>query len=657
MKTGELEIICIDDEPMILDYYNEILANKKFSTKMFSSSIEAKRYIDKNFDQIGAIICDYKMPDLDGLSLINDVSSRFGSVPLYVVSGYLNPDLIEQTNGKVAGCFEKPIDPGKLESSVLDLIAKTKSSLVEKIDIGIGFSEEALPRVEELEELFLKMENESSREESVQAVYRILHTLKGTAASVGLTYLAMFCHSFETRLSPIREKREEVESGLISNFLSAQKHLMNFFLELKSGKLNEIIPFEELMCCQENSVENVSGGGISSDKDQKINVSVEVLNGFVEGLANLTIMRNLILNKVESSEYIVPNEKGYLVKFLNEVQKVQNDMKLRAEGLLKIPFNKLNSSLNRNIRDLSQKLKKNVQFKIIGGETLFDYNSLQALSESLVHLIRNCMDHGIENEEIRVKNGKPKDGSIVIEITESPEKVTLSIKDDGGGILPEKIIKKALEKKLLTTEQVARMSESEIFSILFLPGFSTAENISEVSGRGVGLDSVKKSVEVIEGNISIKSQINVGTEFLISIPQNKSVSIVRVMVVLSEEIKRFAVPASELIVVEKVEKLLASNSISKFDNKLFFQVENKLIEVLELSEMDKENVLILTKKENDQCAVLVNQIEISEDVVLRELDPFARTCSVLDRAAISGTHGAMVLLDTKAIKNLIKDAA
>lgn len=657
MKTEDLEIVCIDDEPMILDYYKEVLAkNKSFSTKMFSSSTEAKIYIDKNFDHIGAIICDYKMPELDGLALINDVSNRFGSVPLYVVSGYLNQDLIEKTNGKVAGCFEKPVDGDKLESSVLDLIAKTKSSLAEKIDIGMGFSEEALPRVEELEEHFLKMENESSREESVQAVYRILHTLKGTAASVGLTYLAMFCHSFETRLAPIREGDEVIHSNLISSFLAAQKHLKNFFLELKNGKLSEVVPFEDFMSGEGSVVEEASTA-ITSDKDQKINVSVEVLNGFVEGLANLTIMRNLILNKVESSEYIVPNEKGYLVKFLNEVQKVQNDMKLRAEGLLKIPFNKLNSSLNRNIRDLSQKLKKNVQFKVIGGETLFDYNSLQALSESLVHLIRNCMDHGIESEEIRVKNGKPKNGTIVIEITENSEKVTISIKDDGGGIPPEKIVKKALEKKLLTTEQVERMSESEIFSILFLPGFSTAENVSEVSGRGVGLDSVKKSVEVIEGKISIKSKINIGTEFMISIPQNKSVSIVKVMVVLSEQIKRFAVPASELIVVEKVEKLLASNSISKFDNKLFFQVENKLIEVLELSELGKENVLILTKKETDQCALLVNQIEISEDVVLRELDPFARTCSVLDRAAISGTHGALVLLDTKAIKNLIRDAA
>lgn len=178
-----------------------------------------------------------------------------------------------------------------------------------------------------------------------------------------------------------------------------------------------------------------------------------------------------------------------------------------------------------------------------------------------------------------------------------------------------------------------------------------------MSGRGVGLDSVKKSIEVIGGTILLNSKVNIGTEFIITIPQNKSVSIVKVMVVLSEKIKRFAIPASELIVVENVDKLLSLKLISKFENKMYFQVENKLIEVLELSQLGKENVLILTKKENEQCAILVNQIEVSEDVVLRELDSYARSSSVLDRAAISGAHGTLILLDTKAIKNLIRDVA
>lgn len=640
------EIVCIDDETEILEVYSSLLNEKGYPVKVFRSSLEAKIYIEKNVNKIGAIICDLKMPDLDGVSLLREVSSKFGNLPFFLVSGFIDSSTLSEIEDKIAGHFSKPFNSNILEEKVLNLVSKTKTDFSDKIEFGKGFAEEALPKVLELEQLFLDMEKKPHDKAAVQSVYRILHTLKGTAATIGLSYLAIFCHSFEANLIPIRDHDQTPSKELISSFLKAQAHLLYFFTELQNGSLVEVTEFEEFLNGNSAIPADVPNNIGSSNK---LSVSVDVLNSFVEGIGELTLMRNLIHQKIETItniDFKHSEERRFLIKTLGEMQKIQSSMQVSAEELLKIPFSTITTLIQRNIREVCTKLSKKVTLIIDGASVLFDHKSLQAINDALVHLIRNSVDHGLELPEERASIGKPTVGELIIKVTEESERITLVLKDDGAGINTNKVLEKALKNRLVLPENAENMKPEEINSLIFMPGFSTSDQVTDVSGRGVGLDSVKKSIEAVGGQVSVNSEKGIGTTFTLSVPKNRSVSIVKVAVVKSQKLKRFAVPSNELVVVEKLEKVKSESRILHKDGTSFVQYSGVFLPILELTEQNDSNVLVILKKEKSYAAILADDLEKSEDVILRDLDETATNLVSYKKAAISGNFGVLLLLDT-----------
>lgn len=645
MKNS-LEIICIDDESDILDIYVSILGEKGNPVKPFQSSVEAKKYIEKNVDRIGAIICDVRMPELDGVTLLKEVTSKFGNLPFFLISGFVDSNVLAEIEDKIAGHFVKPFNSTALGDNVLKLISKTETNLSDKIEFGKGFADEALPKVIELEQLFLEMEKRPTDKASVQSIYRILHTLKGTAATIGLSYLAIFCHSFEAKLIPIRDHDQIADKKLISSFLGAQSHLLNFLTDLQNGKLNDIIPFEEFL--DSNGVSNFETPNATATSN-KISVNVETLNNFVEGIGELTLMRNLILQKIETisnEQFRHSEERSFLLKTLGEMQKIQSSMQTSAENLLKIPFSSISTFINRNVREVCGKLNKTATLNIVGDSVLFDHKSLQALNDSLVHLIRNSVDHGLEKAEIRIEKMKPECGNLKIVVTEESENILLTLSDDGGGINTDKVKDKAIKNNLISLSQSEKMSDHEVNNLIFMPGFSTSDQVTDVSGRGVGLDSVKRSVEDLGGSVTVSSQIGVGSTFSITVPKNRSVSIVKVAVVKSKKLPRFAIPANELVIIEKAEKVNEEKRFLIRDGITFVQYLDSFLQVLDLTDRNNAGVLVILKKERALSAILADDIEKSEDVILRELDKIALTIGSFKKAAISGNFGVLLLLDT-----------
>lgn len=653
MTNKSLEIVCIDDEPEILEFYKSILEQThQWPVVTFQSSVEAKSYIERKFDNIGAIICDYKMPDLDGLALLKEISLHFGNIPFLLISGYVDAKLLAEFGSQISAFIEKPIDVNAVLAAVTKIVSKTKDDNIKKMENGREFAEEAIPKVSELENLLLQLEQAPTDIENIQAVYRILHTLKGTAACVGLAYLAIFNHSFESRLMPIRDAKEVLTPELTTSLLAAQAHLMQYFLKLAKGELMELTSFEDFL-------ENPSSGHqLETEKlhASKINVDVTTLNDFLEGVGELTILRNLLLQRIEALGYRLrenQEEWRFLVNILAEMHKTQSSMQKAATELLKVQFGSLLPSLRRNVRDLCIKLGKKMRIEVTGETILFDHNALQALSDSMLHLLRNSVDHGVENPLEREAKGKPAEGCISIKIIEVGEKTIISIADDGKGINPTVIAQKAIEKNLKTQDQIGNMSAQQINALIFESGFSTAEAVTEVSGRGVGMDMVKKSIEAIGGSVSLFSEWGQGTTFEIQIPKNQSLRIIKTIIVNSRNIDKLTIPTEEVIIIESAATVIRESRVLQRNGRTHVLYSGEFICALELSEISEKAVIILLQKENQKYAVVVDNVESSEETVLRELDGYAVKMGLFDKAAISGRHGTLLFLDIATVNKLI----
>ncbi|TCO73137.1 chemotaxis protein CheA [Marinisporobacter balticus] len=248
-------------------------------------------------------------------------------------------------------------------------------------------------------------------------------------------------------------------------------------------------------------------------KQSSINVKVNKLDMLMDLVGELVISEAMVTQNPELQGLNLDN----FNKAARQLHKITNDLQDVVMSIRMVPLSLTFQKMNRLVRDMSKKINKEVELKIIGEETEVDKNIIENISDPLMHLIRNAMDHGIESSEKRVQNHKPKKGKIILQAKNSGGDVLIIVKDDGQGLSKEKIINKAFEKGLIDKEP-KEMTDKEIYSLIFLPGFSTNEEITEYSGRGVGMDVVTKNIERIKGKISVDSIAGQGTTITIKIP-------------------------------------------------------------------------------------------------------------------------------------------
>ncbi len=248
-------------------------------------------------------------------------------------------------------------------------------------------------------------------------------------------------------------------------------------------------------------------------KQSIISVNIQKLDMLLDLVGEIVITESMVIKNPDLEGLELDNfnkSARQLVKLTDELQDVVMSIRM-------IPIATTFHKMNRIVRDMSKRLSKDTELIILGEETEVDKNIIDHLSDPLMHLIRNAMDHGIEDEDERIKNGKSNRGKIVLEAQNTGGDVIIKVRDDGRGIEKEKIIAKALSNGLITKTE-AELTDKEIFSLVLLPGFSTNESVTEYSGRGVGMDVVKKNIEKVGGSISIDSVVNVGTTVTIKIP-------------------------------------------------------------------------------------------------------------------------------------------
>ena len=326
------------------------------------------------------------------------------------------------------------------------------------------------------------------------------------------------------------------------------------------------------------------------------------------------------------------------------------------EAIMKTRMQPIGTVFNkfpRIVRDLSRQLGKKVNLKLEGTETELDRSIIEAIKDPLTHLVRNSIDHGIELPEERVSLGKPEEGLLVMRAYHEGGQVVIEIEDDGLGIDVEKIKRKAIEKGLLDPREAERMSEKEILLLIFKPGFSTAEQVTQVSGRGVGMDVVKTNIEKLGGTIELNTMKSKGTTVRVKIPL--TLAIVPALILTSQG-QRFAIPQvslRELVAINPEKDLL------KIGNTDFFRLRGEIIPVLSLSKVlnrpqqSQEKNLVILNAGDRFFGLLVDQIYDSEEIVVKPLGRWFKNIPLYSGATIMGDGKLALILDIVGLMKML----
>lgn len=342
----------------------------------------------------------------------------------------------------------------------------------------------------------------------------------------------------------------------------------------------------------------------------------------------------------------IPIIKAELEDAANELDRIADHMQSSMMLVRMIPIGTVFSRFPRMVRDLANNLHKNVKLNISGENTEIDKAIIELITEPLTHIIRNSIDHGIEDPEIRSKKKKPRDGIIDLRAYQQGSNIYIEISDDGYGINTEVIKNEGIKRGIVSAQQAAKMSEEEIYSIMFEPGFSTKENITGLSGRGVGLDVVKIQVEKLRGTIEISSIYGKGTKFAIILPL--TLTILEAMLVnISNNL--FAIPVN---VIEET-LLIRSEEIKFFDEYKVYDLRNETVAILFLSELvgfksqkeSEEYFVVIVSYENRKIGLVVDELIGHQDIVIKPLDESLKSLEGIAGATVLGDGKIALILD------------
>jgi two-component system, chemotaxis family, sensor kinase CheA len=389
---------------------------------------------------------------------------------------------------------------------------------------------------------------------------------------------------------------------------------------------------------------NVTKNHPQSNTDNKkasISVSAEKLDKLMYIVSEMVTLKSEMQNAGDKKDLELLMEKVY--KF-DKLTKVLRNITLSARL---VPISELTLKFKRLIRDLSQSLNKNVEMELEGGEVELDTNLIAQLADPLLHIIRNSLDHGIELPEVRKAAGKPEKGTIRISVNQSGNYIFITIHDDGSGIDKEKIRQKAIDKGLVQPQAV--LTDKEIFDFIFLPGFSTATAITEVSGRGVGMDVVKRKITELRGEIQIDTVVGKGTSFTIKLKQTISITDTLLFKV---ENSFFAVPIEEVeACYQEKHAVLADlqNDQLKIHNQLVPIVYLRKIFKLGKSNAPEKEKLIVIKKQQQNIALVADSIIGQYQAVIKPINEDYIQKDYIIGASIMGDGCLAIILDTNKL--------
>jgi two-component system chemotaxis sensor kinase CheA len=559
-------------------------------------------------------------------------------------------------------------------------------------DILQEFLTESFENLTLLDQLMVELEQDPSRKDLLAAIFRTVHTIKGTCGFLGFTRLEALTHVAEDVLNDLRQGRRHMDPALATLILEAADGMKRILYSIQAGegeghrfeddvagRLREVRDSSESGSAgsvaqppetQGAPIEEVPSNDASSEEERDaalgsarppsdpsraasalghsgLRVDVGLLDRLMNLVGELVLTRNQLLQFNSGREDSALNAISQRLNLItSELQ--ESVMKTRMQ-----PIGVVWNKLPRIVRDLARGLGKEVALEMSGADTELDRTIIEAIKDPLTHIVRNSCDHGIESPAQRLACGKLSGGRLALRAYHEGGQVNIEIGDDGAGIDPARIKSKAVERHLITAEQAARLSDREAVHLVFLPGFSTAEQVTNVSGRGVGMDVVKTHIERIGGTVEILSKPGFGTTVRVRIPL--TLAIIPGLVVWAGG-ERFVIPQvnlHELIRLEGEEAKL----MDRIKSSPVLRRRNALLPVTDLNEVLKlksrraegEVSIVILQADKQRFGLIVDQIGDSQEIVVKPLGQQLKAVNCYAGATIMGDGRIALILDVVGV--------
>ncbi len=552
------------------------------------------------------------------------------------------------------------------------------------MELAMEFIDEAIEHLENADNELLEIEKNPNNSDALNSVFRAFHTIKGVAGFIGLDEVQLFAHNAENMLDNARQgklilvndamemvfKSVDKMKQMINNlgtYLSENKlpppdkslpaflENINLVIENKETVKEEIIEKEiidEEIVIQEDQGEEPKIKKITTRKvKESIKVDAEKLDLLVDTIGELVISESMI-----SQALLTAEDTGHdLLKKINRMDKITKELQEMSTALRMVPVKSTFRKMARLARDTSRKMNKPIDFVMSGEDTELDKSLVEKIGDPLVHMIRNAVDHGIEdNPDIREKNGKSRVGHVELKAFHSGGSIHIEVVDDGSGLSKQVLIDKAIENGVITSAE--GMTEQEIYGLIFAAGFSTAKKVTDVSGRGVGMDVVRKNIEALRGKIFIRSEEGQGSTFSIQLPL--TLAIIDGMIIRVGE-EKYIIPTLSVINSSKIDMKDYSTIVEKGE---MISFQGNLLPLCRLSEH-----FAITKGEKDLTKGIIIVVEFDErrialvaDELLGQQQIVIKTISEMLKS-VEGIAGGTIMPDGKValildIASVIKSA-
>jgi two-component system, chemotaxis family, sensor kinase CheA len=541
-------------------------------------------------------------------------------------------------------------------------------------DLTKEFIAESQEGLDRMERCLTELEVRPDDGELVGEIFRSVHTIKGTTGFLGFDRLEKLAHTGEHLLGSLRDGKLAVTSELISGLLSLLDGLRDILtlIEETGGEgtraddedsdlialltaLNGAAPPSEEV---EQHVEvevhaaatpaaGAASGAAMGGGDKTLRIDVDVLNRMMNLVGELVLTRNQMLqSNAEAANF---------PELARRLDSVTADLRETVMQARMQPVGNLFGKFPRLVRDLARTCGREVRIEFSGQETGLDKSLLEAIKDPLTHAVRNSVDHGIEASHVRVLAGKPAEGCVKLRAFHQGGSVVIEVADDGAGIGIERVLAKAVERNLVTAEQAAGMSEREALQLIFLPGFSTAAAVTNVSGRGVGMDVVRANVEKVGGSVEVESKMGQGTTLRLRVPL--TLAIVPALVVRSGG-QSFALPQTALVELVYVPKREAQKAVEKIGAAELYRLRERLLPMVWLDRLlaletqctDEAHGFYLAVLEAEGCryGLVVDDLLAPEEIVVKPLSSVLREIGLFSGATVLGNGTLALILDIAA---------
>ncbi|WP_243371841.1 chemotaxis protein CheA [Geotalea sp. SG265] len=529
------------------------------------------------------------------------------------------------------------------------------------------FFDDASGHLEAVETALLELEKRHAGgvvdEALITKILGNLHTIKGNSGMMGFSDIQQFVHNLEAAFKQVLEKELHLSGAFFETVYAALNSIRDALAKLAANPAHQPDFSDLVMLLQclasgvvekelvRGSAETHEDNGYISHKSNTLKVNFEKLDDLLNLVGELVIHRTGLLALEARIREI--NDKSLVEAFTESSQLIGDTAAQLREAIMKarmLPVKVVFQRFNRLVRDLCQRHGKEVNLAFIGEETELDKTVIDEIGEPLLHLIRNAVDHGFEPPETRRRSGKQPKGNLTLRARHENNHMVISVEDDGRGISPEKVRNAAIAKGLIDSQQARTLSDREALQLIFMPGFSTKEEVTETSGRGIGLDVVKNIVSSFNGMIDIDSTVGVGTTFTIKLPLTLAI-ITSLMVEVSGE--TFAIPLSGVLESIKVSRKdiheVAEGEVIQLRDRLLPLVRvDRFFGLPEARGAEYEYVVVVGSGER-RGGLVVDRLIGQQEIVIKAIDDYLGTLPGIAGGTILGDGKIALIFDIASL--------